>query len=252
MSTAAAHQAPVRVGNLPPDPTSFIGRRRELAEVKRLLSESRLVTLTGVGGVGKTRIALRVAAGLHRAFADRVWLVDLTKLSNPSLLAQTVAETLQINEPSRRDPMAILVDYLGDRQLLLVLDNCEHLLQECAVLAETLLEEAPGLRILATSRQALNVPNEHTMSVPPLPLPDSGLPAGAEMSDQNGAVALFVERASAVQHGDSTAFLSPSSWRRLGCVPSRPNRSLRASTTATDCSPPVRVAYLHGTRHCRR
>ncbi len=199
MFIAVANLAIPRVGNLPADVTSFIGRRVELAETKQMLSESRLVTLTGVGGVGKTRIALRVAAGLHRAFADQVWLVDLTNLADPGLLAQTVSETLQIHETSRRDPLAILADHLRDRQVLLVLDNCEHLLQECAALAETLLEEAPRLRILATSRQALNIPSEHTMSVPPLPLPDEAEEVGGNLCLRFGAVALFVERGRAVQ-----------------------------------------------------
>jgi predicted ATPase/DNA-binding CsgD family transcriptional regulator len=196
-----ANLAIPRVGNLPADVTSFIGRRVELAETKQLLAESRLVTLTGVGGVGKTRIALRVAAGLHRAFADQVWLVDLTNLADPGLLAQTVSETLQIHESSRRDPLLILTDHLRDRQLLLVLDNCEHLLQECAVLAETLLEEAPRVRILATSRQALNVPSEQTMPVPPLPLPDEAGEVADDLALRFEAVALFVDRAKAVQPG---------------------------------------------------
>jgi predicted ATPase/DNA-binding CsgD family transcriptional regulator len=190
-----------RPGNLPADATTFVGRRSEVAEVRRLLSDARLVTLTGVGGVGKTRLALRIATGMQRAFHDGVWLVDLTKLSDPSMVVQAVVETLQIHDQSSREPLQILAGHLRDRQVLLVLDNCEHLLQECAALADALLRAAPGLRLLATSRQALNIPDEHTMPVAPLTLPENGLesPPG-DLSAQSGAVALFVDRAVAVHH----------------------------------------------------
>ena len=201
MSSIVVNPSTPRFGNLPADVTSFVGRRNELVEVKRLLSDARLVTLTGVGGVGKTRLALRAASSVHRAFGDQVWLVDLARLSDPSLVPQAVAETLQLAETSRRDPLDILADQLRDRQLLLVLDNCEHLLHESAVLADRLLKAAPRLRILATSRQALNVPNERMLLVPPLPLPSlDGAEAPEDQTlEQYGAVALFVQRAVAVQ-----------------------------------------------------
>jgi non-specific serine/threonine protein kinase len=187
-------------GNLPSGTGSFIGRAREIADVKRLLTHSRLLTLTGVAGVGKTSLALHAAAGYHRAFTDGVWLVDLTKLSDARLFTQTVAEALEVRETSRREPLDILVDHVRDRQLLIVLDNCEHLLYECAVLAETLLAAAPELRILATSRQRLNVASEQTMFVPPLSAPEAGwTPPSTKDLTQFEAVALFVERAAAVQ-----------------------------------------------------
>ncbi|MEQ4209996.1 LuxR C-terminal-related transcriptional regulator [Actinopolymorpha sp. B9G3] len=198
--SSVAHAAH-RPGNLPADATTFVGRRSEVAEVRRLLSDARLVTLTGVGGVGKTRLAVRIAAGMQRAFHDGVWLVDLTRLSDPSMVVQAVLETLQVHDQSSRDPLRILTDYLRDRQVLLVLDNCEHLLQACATVADALLRTAPGLRILATSRQPLNIPDEHTMPVHPLTLPEDGqtsLPG--DLSAQSGAVALFVDRAVAVHH----------------------------------------------------
>jgi len=176
-----------------------VGRRAELAEVRKTLSGHRMVTLTGVGGVGKTRLAQRAAAGLHRAFRDGIWLVDLTRIAEPASVEQAVIETLQIHDQTRRDGLLILADHLRDRHLLLILDNCEHLLGECAVLADTLLRRVMGVRILATSRQPLNIANERVMPVLPLPIPDSE--ESSTLSAKSfGAVELFVERATAVQH----------------------------------------------------
>src|SRR4051794_9430025 len=135
--------APRRHGNtLPADATSFVGRRRELAEAKRLLSNTRLLTLTGVGGVGKTRLGLKIAAEVDRAFPDGVWLVELAALTDERLLANTVSDELGIIQQSR-PAVEALCDFLADRQLLLVLDNGEHLLDACANLAERLLQAAP-------------------------------------------------------------------------------------------------------------
>jgi predicted ATPase/DNA-binding NarL/FixJ family response regulator len=189
-----------RCGNLPSDLTSFVGRRRELAEVRRLLGESRLVTLTGIGGVGKTRLALRAAAELDRRFPDGVWLVDLAPLRDPALVAQTVAAELGIRDESTRWSVTVLAHYVSDRHLLLLLDNCEHLLDPCAVLADTLLRAARRLRVLVTSRQPLGVPGECTFIVPPLsvPDPDRSSPPTPEALGQAEAVRLLVERASAV------------------------------------------------------
>ena len=131
-------------GNLPAELTSFVGRRGELAEVKRLLAGSRLVTLTGIGGVGKTRLALRAAAGLRRAFRDGVWLVQLDQLREQALVAQAVAGALGLQDRAGYAPAAALADYLAGRQLLLVLDNCEHLVDAAAKLADLLLRAAPG------------------------------------------------------------------------------------------------------------
>lgn len=176
-----------------------MGRRAELAELRKTLSDHRMVTLTGVGGVGKTRLAQRAAAGLHRAFRDGIWLVDLTRIAEPASVEQAVIETLQIHDQTRRDGLLILADHLRDRHLLLILDNCEHLLGECAVLADTLLRRVMGVRILATSRQPLNIANERVMPVLPLPIPDSE--ESSTLSAKSfGAVELFVERATAVQH----------------------------------------------------
>jgi hypothetical protein len=145
--------AETRVGNLAVQLTSFVGRRREVSDAKRLLSASRLVTLTGPGGVGKTRLALKLAADVRRAFGDGVWLVELDQLRDPALVSDTVAESLGLREQSGRPPIAALAEFLAGRRVLLVLDNCEHLVEAVVVLAGTLLRCCPQLRILATSRE---------------------------------------------------------------------------------------------------
>lgn len=180
-------------GNLPAELTSFVGRRLELAEAKRLLAAARLVTLTGAGGVGKTRLALRVAAEVRRAFPDGVWLVELADLAAAHLVPTTVATAFGLRGTS--DQAAGLAEYLEDKQLLLVLDNCEHVVDECAMLVAKLLAVAGGLRVLATSRHTLHVEGEHLLHVEPLPVPPAGGTGPAE------AVTLFAERAAAVAPG---------------------------------------------------
>ena len=183
------------VGNLPAELTSFVGRRGEVAEVRRLLSRSRLVTLTGVGGVGKTRLALRAAAELRRAFGDGVWLVQLDQLRDEALVAQAVAGALGLHARSGFSPEAALAEYVADRRLLLVLDNCEHLVDAVAKLADQLLRAAPGLRVLATSRESLNIAGETVLPVPPLAAPDPRQELTLAQLGQFPAVALFAERA---------------------------------------------------------
>ncbi|GAB3135438.1 LuxR C-terminal-related transcriptional regulator [Microbispora hainanensis] len=189
-----------QVGNLPADLTSFVGRRRELAEIRRLLSVSRLVTLTGVGGVGKTRLALRAAAEQRRAF-DSVWLVDLSTVTDPALVAETVAATMGIRDESAGCPMDALERVLSSQRTLLVLDNCEHLRDACAVLADRLLRAAPELRILATSRQSLGIIGEHRMKISPLPVPEPGRPLNRRSLELYDGISLLTERAAAVQPG---------------------------------------------------
>src|SRR6516225_8323 len=195
--------APVRhgAGNLPAELTSFVGRRGELAEVRRLLAGSRLVTLTGVGGVGKTRLAVRAAAGLRRAFRDGVWLVQLDQLRDPALVAQAVAETLGLQDRAGYAPEAAVAEHLAGRQLLLVLDNCEHLVDAAAKLADLLLRAAAGLRVLATSRESLNITGETVLAVPPLAAPEAWrLLTVAELT-RFPAAGLFTERAAQVVPG---------------------------------------------------
>ena len=182
-------------GNLPAELTSFVGRRGELAEVRRLLAGSRLVTLTGVGGVGKTRLALRAAAELRRAFRDGVWLVQLDRLRDEALVAQAIAGVLGLQDRAGFSPEAALAGYLAGRQLLLVLDNCEHLVDAVAKLADLLLRAAPGLRVLATSREALNITGETALPVPPLGAPDPGQQLTLAQLGLFPAVRLFAERA---------------------------------------------------------
>ncbi|WIV53248.1 ATP-binding protein [Amycolatopsis nalaikhensis] len=188
-------------GNLPADSTSFVGRKPDVAEVKHLLTRARLVTLTGVGGVGKTRLAVQTAAGLVRAFPDGVWLVELAGLQDPALVAHTVLEALGVHDETGRNPAAVLADHLRDRRLLVVLDNCEHLLDACATLVHDLLRAAPGLRLLATSRERLALAGEHLWPVSPLPLPESGQPLSGGAWLRYPALTLFAERAAAVDPG---------------------------------------------------
>ncbi len=188
-------------GNLPAELTSFVGRRGELAQVKQLLAGSRLVTLTGVGGVGKTRLALRAAAGLRRAFRDGVWLVQLDQLRDQALVAQAVAAALGLQDRAGYTPAATLADYLAGRQLLLVLDNCEHLVDAAAKLADLLLRAAAGLRVLATSRESLNIDGETVLPVGPLAAPDPGQQLTLAELARFPAAGLFAERATQVVPG---------------------------------------------------
>lgn len=192
---------PVRT-NLPERLTSFVGREEETEQVSELLVVSRLVTLAGPGGSGKTRLAVEVGATLAAVYRDGVWLVDLAPLSDAALVPQSVAAALWVPEDPLRPLLDTLVDSLRERELLLVVDNCEHLIEASAELAETLLSAAPGLRILATSREPLGVPGETVLEIPPLPAPDPGsVEAGPEALMRYDAVRLFVDRATAAQPG---------------------------------------------------
>jgi len=185
--------------NLPFQLTSLVGRQREIAEVGHLLTDNRLLTLTGPGGSGKTRLALAVASEMVEEYEDGAWLVDLAPLSDPDLVIQALAPVLGAREAPGSPLTETLSDHLLSRTMLLVLDNCEHLIGACASLAETLLRHCPNLRVLATSREALDVLGESIFAVPPLSLPDPrNLPAVESLSHYEAAK-LFVDRAEAVK-----------------------------------------------------
>src|SRR5829696_2051909 len=185
--------------NLRLELSSFVGREKELAEVKRLLADTRLLTLTGSGGCGKTRLALAAATDLLEEFEEGVWLVELAPLADPSLVAQAVGSTLGVREQPGRWPTQTLSNYLGSKKVLLVLDNCEHLVEACAELAEALLRFCPELRVLATSREALGITGEVAWPVPSLSLPDLRRLPDIESLPEYESARLFVERAVAVR-----------------------------------------------------
>ena len=182
--------------NLPAQRSSFVGRERETLEVKQELATTRLLTLTGAGGSGKTRLALEVARDLVQAYPDGVWLVELAPLSEGALLPKAVAEALKVSERPQEPLADTLLEVLRDRRLLLVLDNCEHLIEATARLVDVLLDSCPRVRILATGREALGVEGEARWLVPPLsmPAPQEGTPL-SEQLEAYESVRLFVERA---------------------------------------------------------
>src|SRR5690242_5868305 len=205
---------------LPVETTGFIGREAELARLGELLEQARLITVTGPGGVGKSRLAVRAAAAAAPGFADGVCLVELSALPEPGLLVHTVASELGLPEQSPGGLDAVL-DHLGDRQLLLILDTCEHLIDACAMFAEAVIARAPRVTLLATSREPLDVSGENACPVAPLPVPELdelgddwsawyhrgpgpiwGSVRGAVPSDDKGsAVDLFLQRAAAAVPG---------------------------------------------------
>jgi non-specific serine/threonine protein kinase len=186
---------------LPRHLTRFIGREWELAEIRRALERHRLVTLTGGGGSGKTRLAAEIAGRAADSLAEGVVWVDLAPLSDPALVARHVCAAMGYGESLERSPLDTLIDMIRPTAPLIVLDNCEHLVAECASLVHSLLRECPGLRVLATSREALGVDGEVAWIVPPLSLPASADPPTAEGTTHSEAVQLFVGRAQAVQPG---------------------------------------------------
>jgi predicted ATPase/class 3 adenylate cyclase len=229
--------------NLPVQLTSFVGRARELAELKPLLLTSRLLTITGPGGTGKTRLALSLAADVVELFADGVWLVELAPLADPTLVPHSVAAMLGVREQPGRPILDTLVDYLRPKDLLLVLDNCEHLIATCALLAETLLRAASSVHILASSREALGITGETAYRVPSLPLPDVHT-ASLDALTQNDCVRLFVERATATHSPFRlTAKNAPAIaqiGRRLDGIP----LALELAAARTKVFPPDQIVAL--------
>ena len=186
-------------GNLPVQLTSFLGREQDLAGLERLLGEARLVTLTGTGGTGKTRLALEAGTRVAGWFPDGVWLAELAGIADPGLVAAQVMGALGVRQAGDVPVLEALIYRLRSAELLLILDNCEHLLDACAGLARALLRAAPGLRVLATSREPLGIPGEVTFPVRPLDLPPET--AEAREAGEAAAVRLFLDRGSAARGG---------------------------------------------------
>ncbi|MBV9647461.1 MAG: AAA family ATPase [Candidatus Eremiobacteraeota bacterium] len=209
--------------NLPQQVSSFVGRDDEVAEITALVNAHRLVTLVGTGGVGKTRTALQVAANLLDGSADGVWLVELAPLSDPLLVAGEIAAVLGVRQRAERPIRQTLLEFLQRRKLLLVLDNCEHLVAEAASIADQILHKAPQVHLLATSREALGVGGERVYRMPSLAVPAPEPSLKAADATQYGAVALFAERAGAADARfaltDDTAPIVGEICRRLDGIP---------------------------------
>ncbi|MBK7456108.1 MAG: tetratricopeptide repeat protein [Anaerolineales bacterium] len=188
--------APIR-NNLPASLTTFIGREKEQADVLQLINKHRLVTLTGSGGVGKTRLSIQAAADLLTEYPIGIWLVELAPLTDPALVPQSVCAVMGVKPDGDTSAFEALTNYLRNKKLLLLLDNCEHLIEACAQLCNSLLRSCPELRILASSREALGVDGERAYRVPSLSLPNSK--SILNIIQESEAVTLFVERAKTVQ-----------------------------------------------------
>jgi transcriptional regulator with XRE-family HTH domain len=186
--------------NLPLPTTSFVPRARELEQLEQVLGESRLVTITGAGGCGKTRLAVELARTHVDGFADGVWLVELASLADGSLVSQTIAATLGIPSTSR-SPDEMLTEFLRRGQVLLVLDNCEHVIEACALLIERLLQSCSGLRVLATTRERLDVPGEAVHRVTGLALPAEGATAEDVACSEAGQLFLALTIDQALDEG---------------------------------------------------
>jgi predicted ATPase/class 3 adenylate cyclase len=185
--------------NLPAQLTSFIGREKEISEIKKLVDTNRIVTLTGSGGAGKTRLAVQVGTEYLGQFANGVWLMELAPVTDSALVPQTMLAIFRLREDAHRTPLEVLIDYLRSKDLLLLLDNCEHLIEACAEVSEVLLRACPKLRILASSRESLGIAGEVSFRVPSLTTPDPNhLPSIEKLLDLE-SIRLFMERAITVK-----------------------------------------------------
>ena len=200
MATAAGATAARHSGNLPAEATSFVGRRRELTELRATLSSGRIVSLVGPGGVGKTRLAIRAATDLARGFRDGAWLVGLAEVRDPASVSNAAVAALGLRDQAPAGTLPLLLSFVAGKELLLVVDNCEHVLEAAARLVTAVVESAPGVRLILTSREPLSLPGEHVLPVPPLELPPSDDAEPLHQLRQNEAVALFTQRAAAASH----------------------------------------------------
>ncbi len=200
-------------GNLPVQATSFVGRERELVEYAKALEETRVLTLSGVGGVGKTRMAVQLAADVVPTFPDGAWLVELAPVASPDAMEEAIMSALGLQQRPGTAAQRALLDFFRERRLLLVLDNCEHLLGPVAAFVDSVVAAAPGIKVLATSREGLAVPGERTVTVPSLGLPGTG--ATAEEALETPAVRLFIDRAAEVDSAFTVAPGEPHTIARL-------------------------------------
>ena len=191
----------VSLHNLPAQMTSFIGRETELAEVKQALRAHRLVTLTGSGGAGKSRLSLQVGMECLHEFPDGVWLVELAPVTDPALVPGTLLATFNLREDRHRSVLEVLIDYLRGKTLLLLLDNCEHLIEACAQVSDSLLQACPKLRILASSREALGITGELAYRIPSLKTPNPEKLPPLDQLEKADSIRLFVERAATAKPG---------------------------------------------------
>lgn len=209
--------------NIPAQMTSFIGREREREEIKQMLSAHRLVTLTGSGGAGKSRLSLQIGMECLPQFSDGVWLVELAPVTDPALIPQALLSTFSLREDRHRSVLEVLIDYLRAKTLLLILDNCEHLIEACAQISEALLQACPKLRILASSREALGLTGEVAYRVPSLTAPNpENLPPLDQLRNAD-SIRLFIERAATAKPGftltDVNAFSLAQICYRLDGIP---------------------------------
>jgi predicted ATPase/class 3 adenylate cyclase len=209
--------------NLPAQLTSFVGRKCEIAEVKQLLSHTRLLTLTGPGGTGKTRLSIQVANEVLDQYPDGVWMVELAPILDPLLIPRTTAIAMGLRDEPQRPVIDMLCDYLREKKMLLLLDNCEHLIEACAQLADALLHACLQIRILTTSREALGIPGETSFIVPSLALPDIQNLPPVESLSQYEAIQLFIDRATSAvptfMVTDENAFSIAQICQRLDGIP---------------------------------
>jgi predicted ATPase len=185
--------------NLPLQLTSFIGREQEITEIRDTLNTHRLVTLIGAGGIGKTRLAIHLAQESMPDFLDGVWLVELASISDPNFLAKAIASVFNLYDEANRPIQDTLIDFLKDKKLFLIIDNCEHLIDGCAIMADLLLHTCPQLNLLATSREALGVPGEKYYYVPSLSFVRSLTLSGLDEFLISESVLLFIDRARSIQ-----------------------------------------------------
>jgi predicted ATPase len=206
LTTAGTPEPLTTYHNLPAPRSSFVGRQREMVEVKQALAVTRLLTITGAGGSGKTRLALEAARDLIESYPDGVWLIELAPLSDEELVPKAVAQALEVPERSAQPLPETLAEILRDSESLLILDNCEHLLEATARLVDLLLDSCPHLRIMATSREALGVEGEVRWPVAPLSVPEQERTSSSEELEGYESTRLFVQRA---KGRDPTFSLSP-------------------------------------------